>query len=134
MVKKFLIMFKEKLRLYLKYLILRNKAERRILRDFSKEELELLTFLKLNIRESSSIIIDEDNTDGSIKIAKDKIEFILQRGRLIAVDAKSYMDIPVGELVQREIIYYINRVMRYRLSIFNKKCKKQIHTLITNFK
>lgn len=127
-------MFKDRTKLYFKYLVLRNRAEKRVLREFSKEELELLSFLKSNIRESSSIIIDTDNANATIKITKDNIEFILQKNRLIAVDYKSYMDVPVGELVQREIIYYINRVMRYRLSNFNKKCKQQIHSLITNFK
>ena len=127
-------MYKERTKLYFKYLILRYKAEKRVLREFSKEELELLSFIKTNIRESSSIIIDMDNTNATIKITKGSIEFILQKNRLIAVDKKSYMYVPVGQLVEREIIYYINRVMRYRLTDFDKKCKKQIHSLITNFK
>ena len=127
-------MFKERTKLYFKYLILRKRAEKRVLRDFSKEELELLSFLKTNIRESSSIVIDVDNASATIKITKGTIEFILQNSRLIAVDSESYMDVPVGELVRQEIMYYINRVMRYRLTNFNKKCKNQIHNLVTNFK
>lgn len=127
-------MLRERTRLYFKYLILRYKAEKRLSIQFSPEEIELLNFVKFNIRQSSSIIIDMDGGDSVIKITNGNIEFIMQKDRLMVVDSKSYMDVPTGEVVKREIIYYINKVMRYRLSVFNKKCKSQIHTLITNFK
>lgn len=121
---------KERIRLFFKYTMLRYHASKSITCDWTEEELELLAFVKLHIRKSTSIEI----SDGPItKIISGTVEFTVHKDRLIVTNNQSYLDVKVGALVDRVIQSYIKRVLAYRILIFNKKCKVQIKKLINGF-
>ena len=122
---------KERIRLFFKYTILRYRVSKKMYSEWTKEEIELLLFVKFHIRTSSSIEID--NNSFITKIKSGAIEFILHKDRLIVTNVNSYLDVKVGVLVQREINIYVQRVLEYRILIFNKKCKAQIKKLINGF-
>jgi len=111
--------------------MLRYRASKSIDPEWTEEENELLAFVKLHIRNSSSIEIS-DNGDMT-KIKDGAIEFTLYKDRLIVTNTKSYLDVKVGELVKRKLKSYVKRVLDYRILIFQKKCKIQIKRLIHGF-
>jgi len=111
--------------------MLRYRASKSIDPEWTEEENELLAFVKLHIRNSTSI---ETSDDGKMtKIKSGAIEFTLYEDRLIVTNTKSYLDVKVGELVKRKLKAYIKRVLEYRILIFQKKCKVQIKKLINGF-
>lgn len=122
---------KERIRLFFKYTILRYRASKAMSAEWTKEEIELLAFVKCNIRACSSIEISEGGL--LTKIKNGDVEFTIQSSRLIVIDPKSYLDVNLGSLVQREINLYVNKVLQYRTFVFNKKCKAQIKKLINGF-
>lgn len=122
---------KERIRLFFKYTVLRYRASKALTCEWTEEELELLDFVKCHIRQSSSI---ETSDDGAMtKIISGSVEFTLHKDRLIVTNTQSYLDVKVGELVKRVLNSYINRVLAYRILVFNKKCQGQVKKLIHGF-
>lgn len=122
---------KERIRLFFKYTLLRYRASKSMASEWTKEEIELISFVKLHIRVSSSIEVSIE--DSITKIRSGAIEFIMHGDRLIITNIKSYLDVKIGVQVQREINLYVKRVLEYRVLVFHKKCKAQIKKLINGF-
>ena len=119
----------KKIKRYIKYKILRYRVNQLIIRELTTREIKLLSFVKITMRDSDSIIITSD----IIKVTKKTINMTFEDDRLIVVDEKSIMDIKVGEPIKRAMLEYAYKVIRYRNALFIKCCDKQISNLIDGF-
>jgi hypothetical protein len=130
-VPHFYLIMVEKIKVYAKYKILRHKAAQRATDTFSKEEIEILTFVCTTLRTSDSISV----TSHAVKATKGTLDLNMEEGRLRVIDAvKSYiMDVKVGEQVKTCIKNYADRIISYRAQRFNKCCSQQISNLIGDF-
>lgn len=121
----------EKIERYAKYKILRHRATHRTSVLLTKEEKEILDFVKLTLRTSDSIIISSD----VMKATKGNSALSMEHGRLRVVNGvkNHIMDVKVGDIVKTYIKDYAARIIKHRSHIFNKCCSQQISNLINDF-
>jgi len=127
----FYLIMVEKIKIYAKYKILRHKAAQRATSTFTKEEIEIISFVCTTLRTCDSL----STSQHAIKATKGSIDLSMEEGRLRVVDpVKNYiMDVRVGEQVKTCIKDYANRIVSYRAQRFDKCCSQQISNLIGDF-